>query len=798
MSLFLDKDGLPVVEIDNVIYVLIGTHKKGIEIKTKDLMTHIVVYGEEKQMIRLLGENVYAIPVLHDDVVYWYIDTREVTKQQNNIAGYVGGILTGNLRSMLQMGVNSYYDEMERYGSEEMLRCKNFNYKYKLDKVRELISQSHHHHVRLIDLYKRGETTTVTGSEAVLCMYLDRFNYVEATHATFITYWRVVCDRIKSIFFGMIRANGMILMEWLKEEGKASKQSSFLTTAPLSQLYEINVLVNRLDIQINWQEEKENRVNPKLAMVKLHDVYQHAITLFSMAKQSGKKPVKMSFEEYWSQRAVAMPAGAIHDEDPEYKKLIKKLPREVKNKKGFASALPYLEHSTMMEKEEKIDSYTSTKYEWGKTRALYGCDFTSHVHADFGLLACEETFPFFVPTGDSANSNYIEEVMRPYKNFIPVCYDYEDFNSQHSIPNMKAVIQAWLMVYKETLSHEQQESILWTINSVDKQYVNNSQTDDRYQTKGTLFSGWRLTSFINTALNYCYLAQAGINDITSLHMHNGDDVFATTNNLHEAIQLYVNAKCLGIRANMTKMSIGTIAEFLRTDMRSKTPDGLQYLARGISTFTHSRIESSAPMTYRNLVEAYKTRYEEILKRGGKEKLVNNLYRKQLFFARKLFNVSQELQSKLLEYNTICGGLNNNGVITNEEIYEVEMFGKTLTEYDIATVVNNGIRDYTTYLAKKFPLFSNKITKTKVLDSILSGYNIKRKTIAIRSVEYDEMKHKNAMRGAWKNMKGIALINRVRMGVSNIMVVLQAISSGHAKAISNVDDPIAWLALLLKR
>lgn len=797
MSLLLDDNGIATAAVDNTRYVLIGITDGGEKIISRNLMTRIEKYSDTKQMIRVMGENIFATPISYRNHTYWYVDLTEITKQQMNMSGYIGGILTGNLRCNLKLGATSYYEDMEQLGKAKIIEHSNFKYRYKLEKIREKISQSHHYHVRLIDLYKRAESVEVEGSEGVLCCYLDRFNQIEATHATFITYWRSVDERVRNVFYGMMISVGAINNEWLKNEGRCAKQSSVLTDIKLSQLYEINVLVNRLDTEVDWASERENRVLPNLAKVESHDVYRHAITLFSMAKQAGKKPMLMTFEEYWRQRAVAMPAGAIHDEDPEYRKIIAQLPSEVKNKKGFASALPYLEHTTFLLREKRINSYTSTKYEWGKTRALYGCDFTSHVHADFGMLACEETFPFFVPTGDSANNKYIAEVMRPYKHFTPVCYDYEDFNSQHSFDNMKAVIRAWLKVYHDKLSSDQIASVKWTIDSIDTQIVNNSMTNERYMTKGTLFSGWRLTSFINTALNYCYLAQSNINRHTSLHMHNGDDVFATTNNLREAIDLYVDAKALGIRANMTKMSIGTIAEFLRTDMRSRLSDGLQYLARGISTLVHSRIESAAPTTYRNLVEAYTTRYQEARARGAKDKILNSLYRKQLFFARKMFNVDYALQDKLLSYDPVCGGLKPKGIITNEEIYEVEISSKTLTEHEVLTLVSNGVSDYTTYLAKKFPLFTKDITKKKVLNSILSGYNVRRKTIDVRPANYDVMRRKVAMKGAWKNMKGIALINRIRMGISNIMVVLNAISDGHAKALSSVDDPIAWLALLLK-
>lgn len=798
MSLFLDSSGQPTFKVDDVYYTLLMVSKEKQIIDTKNLQFKVQYCGDGSQYIRLYGENVYTHPVLRNGLVYWYSALENITYGQPKISAYVGGMLTGNLRGWLAPNGDNYYASLELIGDKLMDENVARKYSYKLDKVREKISSGHHYHVRLVDLYKRADEVEVVGPEALLLEYLDKFNQVEATHATFITYWRTVDTRIRSVFAAMMYCNNGIDMKWLKEEGKAAKQSAGLTDIKLIQLYEINVLVNRLDVPVDWAVEQEHRVRPELARIQPASIYKHATMLFHLAKLEGKQPVKMSYDEYWQQRSIAMPAGAIHDETPEINEKIKMLPRELKNKKGLASTLGDLPQDYFLQREKMINAYPSTKYEWGKTRALYGCDFVSHVHADFGLLACEETFPYFVPTGDQANNDYIKRVMKPYSTYIPVCYDYEDFNSQHSTENMKEVIKAWRDVYGDKLTDEQIASVNWTIESVDEQIVHDTINNTSYKTNGTLFSGWRLTSFINTALNYCYLAESDIDKYTRLHMHNGDDVYATVCNLKQAVDLYVSAKNNSIRANMTKMSIGTIAEFLRTDMRSDENSAEQYLARGISTFVHSRIESAMPLTYRNLVEAYKTRYEEVIARGGDDNSIRALYRKQLYFARSMFEVDKSIQEKILTYDTVCGGLIQNGVICNEELIEVSMDCETLEEQVLADYIKPGVTAYTTYLSKKFPQFTNSITKRSVSSSIISGYNTRRKTMEAVKTNMYEKYHMRSLRGVWRNMSHVALINRVRMGVNNIMVIISAISHDHAKALEKVNDPIAWLALLLKK
>lgn len=50
-----------------------------------------------------------------------------------------------------------------------------------------------------------------------------------------------------------------------------------------------------------------------------------------------------------------------------------------------------------------IYSSVSTKYEWGKVRALFGCDITSYLMADFPMGQAEECLPSYFPVGQKAN-----------------------------------------------------------------------------------------------------------------------------------------------------------------------------------------------------------------------------------------------------------------------------------------------------------------------------------------------------------------------------------------------------------
>ncbi len=117
-------------------------------------------------------------------------------------------------------------------------------------------------------------------------------------------------------------------------------------------------------------------------------------------------------------------------------------------------------------------------------------------------------------------------------------------------------------------------------------------------------------------LNRVYLAEAGIGELTNYALHNGDDVFATTKNVYNAMELIRRSKALGVRAQVSKTNIGTIGEFLRIDTRARVKTGAQYLPRAVSTATHGRIETAPANDFRELVSSFRERCQALKDRGG--------------------------------------------------------------------------------------------------------------------------------------------------------------------------------------
>lgn len=756
-------------------------------------------FGQYNKVVRCIENTlVSCIKTEYFGYTLYYVNLYDVNKFTETLMKKVGGAVTGNLTCWSKKGTHSGYDDLKLLQTVSLsdVDFENLKYTYNIkNKSKKKITQFHHLHVRLKDLYTNKISVELKGAEAYLARLLDEFNDIESCHVTFLVYYSALPVDEKQLFINLIRSYGEISRLWLKKEGVNAKQAQNCCKYDLSKLFELNVLENRVDEEVDWAKEKLNRTKLKAVPVSYGSVLNLAAKLFANAKSQGARPMKMSWRDYWDQRAVTMPTGAVHSRYDEDDILIRKLPRGARNKKGFASALPDYEQSQFLNRHPEITAHVSTKYEWGKTRALYGCDFTSHVNADFGLMGCEDTFPNNILTGSRATPNEVKKEM-DLMNGVPLCYDYDDFNSQHTISSMKAVIDAWLMVYNELLTKEQHEAVIWTRNSIDCMIVKNSYTEDKYQATGTLFSGWRLTSFINSILNAVYLDIAGIDECCYKSVHNGDDVFSSAKSVGHSLSLIDRAAVLGARAQKTKMNIGTIAEFLRMDIKARKTTMTQYLTRGCATFVHSRIELEAPYSLRNLVSAYYTRYSELISRGAIVVDIRKCYRKQLYFSARLFEVDKDIINLLIETDLSAGGIRKNGTISNYRLVEVEQDRLEGRIKDIKTLTHKGISAYTSFLKRKFCDIKDAFSLRAVERNIMQMYNVYKKTVVREDCELHNITTEKALKGAWSNLEGMTALHKVRMGISDIILAITAVDPALSSVLKNSGNPVKWLRILL--
>lgn len=581
----------------------------------------------------------------------------------------------------------------------------------------------------------------------------------------------------------------------LKFEGGAAKQLQHVFRSDLAAVYELQVLKNRVYDVVNWHKEIDNRMRPKTVPVPTDLVFREAVKIFRAASAEGRKPRPIKWNEYWALRWSHMPTGSVVSQYEEDLRLKKNLPQDARVKAAWYSACPMHDHKQWLQRDPQIYATTSTKYEWGKVRALYGCDVTSFLHSDFAMGDCEELMPSCFPIGQRANERYVRKIISTFSDGVPLCYDFDDFNSQHSTESMIAVIRAWQTVFGNMLSDEQRQSLEWTARSVAEQYVSYTDLKVKHRINGTLLSGWRLTSFINSVLNRVYLACSGVEQLTNYALHNGDDVFSTTKNVHNAMELIRRSKALGVRAQVSKTNIGTIGEFLRIDTRAESPTGAQYLTRAVSTAVHGRIETAPPNDLREVVSSFVERYGAIEKRGGDPSTAARLLSASLRFIRSLFDVEQDVIEALQHLHPIQGGGNRAADVGP---WRLETVVRKRHEVGIEAFspIRRGIDDYANAIVKRFGLRFDMPDRMQMFRSAVSTLN--RPMIAYELVpETDQMiQVYRGLYKAWSNSKFVTAAAMVRSLGYISAKQLPGLNEAVARMIRNSNDPIRLMSIML--
>ncbi len=137
-------------------------------------------------------------------------------------------------------------------------------------------------------------------------------------------------------------------------------------------------------------------------------------------------------------------------------------------------------------------------------------------------------------------------------------FDFTDFNSAHTLESQKCVV-------REVFAGLDHEWLDWMLHSIDWMWIR--QDDDTWRrVTGTLMSGHRLTSLINTVLNAAYtrlaLCEALYSRITVEHV--GDDIVMSTDCADTITDIVIAMLQSGLRLQVDKQSCGEInAEFLR-------------------------------------------------------------------------------------------------------------------------------------------------------------------------------------------------------------------------------------------
>lgn len=257
----------------------------------------------------------------------------------------------------------------------------------------------------------------------------------------------------------------------------------------------------------------------------------------------------------------------------------------------------------------------SPKLEHGKTRAIFACDTLSYFAFTRLLDPVQKAWAnrrILLDPGGRGSAFLARKINHGRSaGGVNLMLDYDDFNSQHTTRAMQIVFEEL-----GALVHYPDSSLKVLVDSFDRTFI--SKPDGTLgRSAGTLMSGHRGTTFINSILNAAYIRWAlGAQRFDSSDtMHTGDDVYILTDTLPDALDILRKCRNAGCRMNPSKQSLGRhSAEFLRCAVGPHGAYG--YLARAIGAIScGSWLSPSPTIAYEGLRNGMST-VRSLINRSG--------------------------------------------------------------------------------------------------------------------------------------------------------------------------------------
>ncbi|QTE76050.1 RNA-dependent RNA polymerase [Neofusicoccum parvum victorivirus 2] len=257
----------------------------------------------------------------------------------------------------------------------------------------------------------------------------------------------------------------------------------------------------------------------------------------------------------------------------------------------------------------------SPKLEHGKTRTIFACDTLNYLAFEHILAPVEARWRgqrVILNPGKGGNVGMTFRTLAARSRAgISLMLDYDDFNSQHQTRAMQIIFEELgrLTGYPPGLLRP-------LVDSFDKCEIFLGATSYGYS-KGTLMSGHRATTFINSILNYVYLrielGSGFLDERPSLHV--GDDVYLGVRTYKEAAHVIQKTRGSRLRMNPMKQSVGhQSTEFLRLACAGRATYG--YLARSVASTISGNWVSEEALDPRDGLVTMLTNARSLANRGG--------------------------------------------------------------------------------------------------------------------------------------------------------------------------------------
>jgi hypothetical protein len=305
-------------------------------------------------------------------------------------------------------------------------------------------------------------------------------------------------------------------------------------------------------------------------------------------------------QTYWTKRWLWCVNGAhsktIEKLHPDLKVDITNLEHARIHRKVFAENI---RDEQLSDWDGKSYFSQSEKLEGGKTRYIYAGDTLSYFVFEYLLRPVENTWlnrRVILDPGSIGTFGMSRRIRRMRKNAsINVMLDYDDMNARHSNWAMRAVFEELI----DHIDFPDKELGKKICDSFDNCYMSVGGTMRRIM--GTLMSGHRATTFINSVLNYAYIkvSYPGLTELQSMHV--GDDVYMLCSTYDEAYRALKACSNNKLAMNAMKQSVGEYtAEFLRVAYKANQCVG--YVARTIASCVCGNWVNEIKLDYREGLE----------------------------------------------------------------------------------------------------------------------------------------------------------------------------------------------------
>ncbi|BAU79490.1 RNA dependent RNA polymerase [Diatom colony associated dsRNA virus 4 genome type B] len=295
-----------------------------------------------------------------------------------------------------------------------------------------------------------------------------------------------------------------------------------------------------------------------------------------LQEEMAKNPEWAGTKDYWQRRWLYTRSGA-HARRVEDIKLGGRLDLpERPTRREFAEAVS---ENMVAKGEPGCHAGQSSKLENGSTRAIYAGDSINYFTFDYLLRPIEAVWrnrSCLLDPGARQPSELYGALSAGAD--VNLMVDFEDYNSQHEKSAMRVVIE-------EACAGAPKEILDWALASFDNEvvyWVSADGTTKWAVTVGSLFSGHRATTFINTVLNSAYIRYVCNTLVLPMKSyHAGDDVYlsGTADQVEHVMKSVLSSS---VRVNRSKQGCGRlVGEFLRTAFTRECARG--YMARSVSS-----------------------------------------------------------------------------------------------------------------------------------------------------------------------------------------------------------------------